>query len=56
MHLIKNLPKLVNFCVANLRLRVEEKSNTFIILYYFTKGKNEAEMQRALYGESAITD
>ena len=27
-----------------------------IIFYYFKKGKNEAEMQRALYGESAVTD
>ena len=47
MHL-KNLSKLVNFCVAILILKVEENMQRFrhIMLYYFKKGKNATETQK----------
>jgi len=50
VHLKKtNLPKLVNFCVAILILRMEEKKEKnvgLIMLYYFKKGlKKATEMQ-----------
>ena len=47
MHL-KNLSKLVNFCVAILKtLKMEENMQHFehIMLYYFKKGKNATETQ-----------
>ena len=52
---------MVNFCVAILILKMEEKKQHFqhIILYYFQKGKNTTEMQKeicAVYGEGAVTD
>ena len=61
MRLKKDLSKLVNFCVAILILKMEEKKQHFrhIMLYYFKKGKNGTEMQKkicAVYGESAVTD
>ena len=62
MHALrKNLSKLVNFCVAILILKMEEKKQHFrhIMLYHFKKGKNATEMQIkicAVYGEGAVTD
>ena len=51
----------MNFCVAILILKMEEKQQHFqhIMLYYFKKGKNPTEMQKkdcAVYGEGAVTD
>ena len=51
----------MNFCVAILILKMEEKKQHFqhIILYYFKKGKNATEMQKEIYvvyGEGAVTD
>lgn len=56
----KNLPKLVNFCIAILLLKMEEKKQNFqlIMLYYFKKG-NTTKMRKcicAVYGEGAATD
>ena len=47
MHL-KNLSKLVNFCVAILILKMVENKQHFqhIVLYYFRKGKSATEMQK----------
>ena len=61
MHLKKGLTKLVNFCVAILILKMEEKKQHFrhIMLYYFKKGKNSTEMQKqicSVYGEGAVTE
>ena len=60
MHLKKDLSKLVNFCLAILILKMEEKQQfQHIMLYYFKKGKNATEMQKkiwAVYGEGAVTD
>ena len=61
MHLKKDLSKLVNFCVAILILKMEEKKQHFqnIMLYYFKKGKNTPETQKkicAVYGEGTVTD
>ena len=61
MHLEKDLSKLVNFCVAILILKMEEKRQHFwhIMLYYFKKGKNATETQKKFYalcGEGAVTD
>ena len=60
MHLKKDLSKLVNFCVAILILKMEEKKQHFWpIMLYFKKGKNATEMQKkicAMYGEGAATD
>ena len=57
---IKKTSKLVNFCVAILILKMEEKKQHFqhIMLYYFKKGKNATETQKicAVYGEGAVTD
>ena len=57
----KNISKLVNFCVAILILKMEEKKQHFwhIMLYYFKKGKNATETQKkicAMYGEGAVTE
>ena len=51
----------MNFCVAILILKVEEKKQHFwhIMLYYFKKGKNATETQKkicAVYGEGAVTN
>ena len=51
----------MNFCVAILILKMEEKKQHFwhIVFYYFKKGKNAPERQKkicALYGEGAVTD
>ena len=51
----------MNFCVATLILKMEEKKQHFrhIMLYYIKKGKNTTEMQEkihAVYGEGAVTD
>ena len=61
MHLKKGLSKLVNFCVAILILKMEEKKQHFqhIMLYYFKKGKSATVMHKkicAVYGEGAVTD
>ena len=61
MQLKKKDIKLVNFCVAILILKMEEKKQHFhhIMLYYFKKGKNTTEIQKkicAVYGEGAVTD
>ena len=61
MHIKKDLSKLVNFYVAILILKMEEKKqhSWHIMLYYFKKGKNTTEMQKkicAVYGEGAVTD
>ena len=51
----------MNFCVAILILKMEEKKQHFwhIMLYYFKKSKNATEMHKkicAVYGEGAVTD
>ena len=51
----------MNFCVAILILKMEEKKQHFqhIILYYFKKGKYATETHKkicAVYGEGAVTD
>ena len=51
----------MNFCVAILILKMEEKKQHFwhIMLYYFKKGKNTTETQKeiyAVYGDGAVTD
>ena len=51
----------MNFCVAILILKMEEKKQHFrhIMLSYFKKGKNATETQKkvcAVYGEGAVTD
>ena len=54
----KNLSTLVNFCVAILILKMEEKS-IFGILCFIKKGKNATETQKkicTLYGEGAVTE
>ena len=61
MHLKKDLSKLVNFCVAILILKIEEKKQHFRhIILYFKKGKNAPETPQknicAVYGEGAVTD
>ena len=63
MHLKKqtHLSKLVNFCVAILKLKMEENKQHFwhIVLCYFKKCKNTTETQKkicAVYGEGAVTD
>ena len=58
---LKNLSKLVNFCVAILILKMEENKRHFwhIMLNYFKKSTNATEMQKkiyAVYGEGAVTD
>ena len=57
----KNLPKLVNFYVAILILKMEENTQRFqyIMLSFFKKGKNATETQKkicAVYGEGAVID
>ena len=51
----------MNFCVAILILKMEEKKQRFwhIMFYYFKKGENTTETQKricAVYGEGAVTD
>ena len=51
----------MNFCVAILILKMEEKKQHFwhSMHYYFKKGKNTTETQKkicAVYGEGAVTD
>ena len=50
---------MVDFCVAILILKMEEKQHfRHIILYYLKKRKNETETQKrvcAVYGEGAVT-
>ena len=51
----------MNFCIAILILKIEEKKQHFrhIMFYDFKKGKNATEMQKmicAVYGESDVTD
>ena len=57
---MKNLSKLVIFCVAILILKMKENTCIrHIMLYYFKKGLNITEMQEkicAVYGEAAVTD
>ena len=60
MHFLK-IPKLVNFCVAILILKMEENKQHFhhILLYYFKKGNDAAEMHKkicAVHGEGAVTE
>ena len=48
----------MNFCVAILILKMEEKS-IFGILCFIKKGKNATETQKkicTLYGEGAVTE
>ena len=59
--ILKNLSKLVNFCVAILILKMEEDKQHIqhIMLYYFKKGKNATETQKKICvvdGEGAVTD
>ena len=61
VHLKKDLSKLVNFCVAILILKMEEKRAPFSAYFalLFKKGKNATEMQKkicATYGKGAETD
>ena len=51
----------MNFCVAILILKMEEKNQHFqhIMLYYFNKVKNATEMKEnicAVYEEGVMTD
>ena len=51
---------MVNFCVAILILKMEEKKQHFrpIMLHYFKKSKTTTETQKkigAVYGEGAVT-
>ena len=50
----------MNFCVAILILKMEEKQPfRHIMLYYFKRGKNATETHKkicAVYGEGAVTD
>ena len=51
----------MNFCVAILILKMEEKKQHFwhIMLYYSKKGKDTTKTQKkicAVYGEGAVTD
>ena len=60
MHLKKDLPKLVNFCVAILILKMEE-NNIFSILGFFISRKVKTQLKPkkkicAVYGEGAVTD
>ena len=51
--------KLVNFYVAILTLKMEEKQHFQHMLYHFKKGKNTTKMQKkicAVYGEGAVID
>ena len=42
-----SLPKLPNFCVAILILKIEENTHFWhIMLYYFKKGKHATETQK----------
>ena len=56
----KTLSKLVNFCVAILELKVEEKSNIFGILCFIISRKVKMQLKHkkicAVYGEGAVTD
>jgi len=56
----KTLSKLVNFYVAILELKVEEKSNIFGILYFIISRKVKMQLKHkkicAVYGEGAVTD
>ena len=59
--ILKNTSKLVNFCVAILILKMEEKKQHLwhTMLYYFKKGKNATETQKKIstvYGEGAVND
>ena len=59
--ILKKTPKLVNFCVTILLLKMEEKKQHFqhIMLYYFKKGKNATETHKktcAVYGEGAVAN
>ena len=57
---IKNLSKLVNFCIAVLILKVEEKGKIFSILCFIISREGKtAETQKkicALYGEGGVSD
>ena len=52
----------MNFCVANLILKMEEKSNIFGILYFIISGKVKTQLKskkrfvQCMYGEGAVTD
>ena len=50
----------MNFCVAILILKVEEKQHfQYIMLCYIKKSKNATEVQKkicAVYGEGTVTD
>ena len=61
MCIILKLIKIGQFCVVILILKLEGKKQHFwhIMLYYFKKAKNIAEMQKeicTMYGEVAMTD
>ena len=52
---------MVNFCVAILILKMEEKSNVFGILCFIILRKVKTQVKRkkkicAVYGEGAVTD
>ena len=60
MHFKKDL-KLVNFCVAIVILKMEEKSNVFSILCFIISRKVKKQLKHqkkisAVYGEGAVTD
>ena len=50
----------MNFCVAILELKVEEKSNIFGILCFIISRKVKMQLKHkkicAVYGEGAVTD
>ena len=55
---LKNLSKLVSFCVAILILKMEENTAHFqcTMLYHFKKGKDKENKICAMYGEGPVTD
>ena len=58
--ILKNLPKLVNFCVAILILKMEKKRNIFgLICFIISRKVNTSESQKqifAIHVEGAMTD
>ena len=56
----KTLTKLVDFYIAILILKMDEKKQYFChsMLYYFNKGKNASETQKifVVYRKGAVTD
>ena len=59
--ILKNLPKLVNFCVAILILKIEENMQHFSILCFIISRKVKTQLKYKkrfvqCYGDGAVTD